>query len=47
VNHTSGKRLLDRAAGLGIVLAIAEAALAEEGAELGEAEFDLLPASGA
>jgi hypothetical protein len=31
MDGTSGDRVLDRAAGLGVVLAVAEAALAEEG----------------
>jgi hypothetical protein len=42
VDDAGGHGLLDRAAGLGVVLAVAEAALAEEGAELGEAVFDFL-----
>ena len=42
MTRTCGDGLLDRAAGFGIVLAVAEAALAEEGTELGKAVFDLL-----
>jgi hypothetical protein len=43
----SAMAFLDRAAGFGVVLAVAEAALAEERAELGEAVFDFLRRSGA
>jgi hypothetical protein len=42
VNDTARMGFLDRAAGFGIVPAVAEAAQAEEGAELGEAVFDFL-----
>jgi hypothetical protein len=42
MDHAAGDGGLDRAVGFGLMLAVAEAALAEEGTELGETEFDFL-----